>query len=270
MKKSYLILLLVVVAAISCSMTSQSENESQAKNDKKTMTENTRVLIKTSLGDITVELYNETPKHRDNFVKLVNEGYYDGVLFHRVIKDFMVQTGDGNSKTATKTQMLGDGDPGYTIEAEFVYPKYFHKYGALAAARTGDQVNPERRSSGSQFYIVTGQKYPESQFAANYPEAAKKAYMKAGGTPFLDGKYTVFGQVYDGLDIVFKLQQVETDSNDKPVTPVVIESMKVAKYDGGALRWYIEDYSDTAASSEASTQAKTEASTQPETETVSE
>ncbi len=286
MKKSYLILLLVVVAAISCSMTSQSENESQAKNDKKTMTENTRVLLKTSLGDITVELYNETPKHRDNFVKLVNEGYYDGVLFHRVIKDFMVQTGDGNSKTATKTQMLGDGDPGYTIEAEFVYPKYFHKYGALAAARTGDQVNPERRSSGSQFYIVTGKVYPADQLAqmelrmadarkqdmfnqlamqhrdeiirmqqakdeaglmklqeqlvaqleAEYAKAPftltpeqREAYTTVGGTPHLDGQYTVFGQVTQGMDVVDKIQNVTTGANDRPIDDVKIISAKVIK-----------------------------------------
>ena len=108
-------------------------------------------------------LYKETPKHHDNFVKLVNEGYYNGVLFHRVINQFMIQTGDGNSKTAKPGQMLGTGDPGYTIEAEFVYPKFFHKRGALAAARTADQVNPERRSSGSQFYIVTGKAYNEQQ-----------------------------------------------------------------------------------------------------------
>lgn len=143
-----------VMAAISCSMTNNDtniKNETNVNNSK-----NTRVEIKTTLGDIVVELYNDTPKHRDNFLKLVKEGYYDGVLFHRVIKDFMVQTGDGNSKTAKPDDMLGTGDPGYTIPAEFVYPKYFHKKGALAAARTGDQVNPERASSGSQFYIVTG------------------------------------------------------------------------------------------------------------------
>lgn len=117
----------------------------------------TKVKLETSLGDIVVELYNETPQHRDNFIKLVKEGFYDGVLFHRVIKDFMIQTGDPDSKTAGPDTQLGGGDPGYTIEAEFVYPKYFHKRGALAAARTGDQYNPKRRSSGSQFYIVTGQ-----------------------------------------------------------------------------------------------------------------
>lgn len=155
MTRKYIYMLCAtVMAAISCSMTNNDtniKNETNVDNSK-----NTRVEIKTTLGDIVVELYNDTPKHRDNFLKLVKEGYYDGVLFHRVIKDFMVQTGDGNSKTAKPDDMLGTGDPGYTIPAEFVYPKYFHKKGALAAARTGDQVNPERASSGSQFYIVTG------------------------------------------------------------------------------------------------------------------
>lgn len=121
------------------------------------------IEMKTTLGDITIMLYNDTPKHRDNFIKLVEEGYYDGVLFHRVIKDFMIQTGDPDSKTADANTQLGAGSPSYTIEAEFNYPRRFHKYGALAAARTGDQVNPEKRSSGSQFYIVTGQKYSENQ-----------------------------------------------------------------------------------------------------------
>ncbi|MBQ0070069.1 MAG: peptidylprolyl isomerase [Bacteroidales bacterium] len=144
-----------MLATISCSMKnnndSNQQNNTTVDNEKRTQVE-----IKTSLGDIVVELYNETPKHRDNFLKLVKEGYYDGVLFHRVIKDFMIQTGDGSSKNAKKDDMLGAGDLNYTIPAEFVYPKFFHKKGALAAARTGDQVNPERASSGSQFYIVTG------------------------------------------------------------------------------------------------------------------
>lgn len=118
-----------------------------------------KVLIKTSLGDITVRLYDETPLHRDNFIKLASEGYYDGTLFHRVIKNFMVQGGDPDSKNATPTQQLGTGGPNYTIPAEFVYPQYFHKKGALAAARQSDQVNPEKKSSGSQFYIVTGEVY---------------------------------------------------------------------------------------------------------------
>lgn len=144
-----------MMAALSCSMTNNKTNNQEQTNNND-MTTRTQVEIKTTLGDIVVELYNETPKHRDNFIKLVKEGFYDGVLFHRVIKDFMIQTGDGKSKTAKKDDLLGAGDPGYTIPAEFVYPKFFHKKGALAAARTGDQVNPERASSGSQFYIVTG------------------------------------------------------------------------------------------------------------------
>ena len=146
---------MLAITFMSCSA-GNAEGSASAPAKNKTDKKMTKVKLETSLGDIIVELYNETPQHRDNFIKLVKEGYYDGVLFHRVIKDFMIQAGDGNSKNAGPETTLGDGDPGYTIEAEFVYPKYFHKRGALAAARTGDQVNPERRSSGSQFYIVTG------------------------------------------------------------------------------------------------------------------
>jgi cyclophilin family peptidyl-prolyl cis-trans isomerase len=136
----------------SCGGSSQNAKAQSAENE-------TKVLIKTTVGDITIKLYNETPQHRDNFIKLVQEHYYDSILFHRVIKDFMVQAGDPESKTAGKNEQLGAGGPGYTIPAEFVYPKYFHKRGALSAARQADQVNPERKSSGSQFYIVTGKKY---------------------------------------------------------------------------------------------------------------
>ncbi len=128
-----------------------------------TSTNNSHVLIHTTLGDITVMLYGDTPVHRDNFLRLAREGYYDGVLFHRVIKNFMIQTGDPDSKTAGPDAMLGTGGPDYTLEAEIVYPRHFHKRGALAAARTGDNVNPEHRSSGSQFYIVTGNLYSEGQ-----------------------------------------------------------------------------------------------------------
>lgn len=270
------IVLLVVVALFACSNTGKSQN---ANSDKRM-----NVEIKTSLGDIVVSLYNETPKHRDNFLKLVKEGYYDGVLFHRVIKDFMVQTGDGNSKTAKQDDVLGAGDPGYTIEAEIVYPKFFHKRGALAAARTGDEVNPEKRSSGSQFYIVTGEKYTTAQMASmeknmvnmkknsiftkfvnerrqdiikmqqqgdtlglkelehelvalTEAEYAKNpvsltseqrhAYTTEGGTPHLDGNYTVFGEVVKGMDVVDKIQNVKTGRNDRPVEDVRIISMKV-------------------------------------------
>ncbi|WP_024989445.1 peptidylprolyl isomerase [Segatella albensis] len=123
----------------------------------------TKVIIKTTKGDIRVRLYDETPKHRDNFIKLAKEGYFDGTLFHRVIKDFMIQGGDPDSKDAPKGKRLGTGGPDYTIPAEFVYPQYFHKRGALSAARLGDEVNPERESSGSQFYIVWGKTFKESE-----------------------------------------------------------------------------------------------------------
>ena len=130
-----------------------------SQNAKAQSADETKVLIKTTVGDITVKLYNETPQHRDNFIKLVQEHFYDSILFHRVIRDFMVQAGDPESRNAGKYTQLGSGDPGYDLPAEFVYPKYFHKRGALSAARKPDQANPERRSSGSQFYIVTGKKY---------------------------------------------------------------------------------------------------------------
>lgn len=143
---------------MSTTLNSCGGNASQRANAQPKEPE-TEVLIKTSMGDIKIKLYNETPLHRNNFIKLVDEQFYDSVLFHRVIKDFMVQTGDPQSKGAAKDVMLGSGGPGYMIDAEFVYPQYFHKRGALSAARMADQVNPERKSSGSQFYIVTGKKY---------------------------------------------------------------------------------------------------------------
>lgn len=153
MKYKLLFLLLMAATINSCGGgSSQSAKAQSAENE-------TKVLIKTTAGDITIKLYNETPKHRDNFIKLVQEHFYDSILFHRVIKDFMVQAGDPDSKNADKGVQLGAGGPGYNIPAEFVYPKYFHKRGALSAARQADQVNPERQSSGSQFYIVTGKKY---------------------------------------------------------------------------------------------------------------
>lgn len=168
MRKVIMALAIVAFAASLYAVAPKSDKSSKSNNSTIDMLQDSipagpTVMMTTSMGDIKVRLYDGTPKHRDNFLKLVNEGYYDGVLFHRVIKDFMVQTGDPNSKGAAPNVQLGTGDPGYTIEAEIDYPKYFHKYGALAAARTADQINPERRSSGSQFYIVTGNKYSGPQ-----------------------------------------------------------------------------------------------------------
>ncbi len=232
-----------------------------------------KVKISTSLGDIVVKLYDETPLHRDNFIKLAKEGYYNGTIFHRVIKDFMIQGGDPNSKNPTPEASYGTGGPDYTIEAE-IKPGLIHKRGALAAARQGDEVNPEKRSSGSQFYIVWGQQYKPNQMgqlskqmemqaqqqifnklvqenrsrimqlrrnrdqsglmelqddlvAQTHAIAAqqgvkglsdqqKEVYSTIGGTPHLDGQYTVFGEVVDGLDVVEKIQQAATRQGDRP------------------------------------------------------
>ena len=236
--------------------------------------DNTIVSIQTTLGEIKVKLYNETPLHRDNFIKLVKEGFYNNSLFHRVIKNFMVQGGDPDSIGAPSGKMLGTGGPGYTIPAEIHYPQFFHKRGALAAARQGDEANPNRESSGSQFYIVWGDTYNEGKLnqlqksLSQQKEQAifnrlaaerrkeimdlrrskdqeglfllqeelvaltkaemmedgpvtltaeqREAYMNLGGTPHLDGQYTVFGEVIEGLDIVEKIQSVATASGDRP------------------------------------------------------
>lgn len=163
LKPKIYIAILSVIAFFANFVSAQTTDNISMQNEE---TDGVLVELKTTMGDIVVKLYNDTPLHRDNFIKLVNDGYYDGLLFHRVINQFMIQTGDPGSRNAEAGKMLGDGDPSYTIEAEIDYPKHYNKYGALAAARTGDQVNPERRSSGSQFYIVTGKKYLEPQLEA--------------------------------------------------------------------------------------------------------
>lgn len=278
----------VAVAAIVGGAVTLNKSRSSSKNIKEMTKQNkpgdVLVEIKTTEGDLTVRLFGDTPRHRDNFVKLTKEGYYNGVLFHRVINEFMVQTGDPDSKTAPAGKMLGSGGPGYDIEAEIVYPAHFHKRGALAAARQGDQVNPERRSSGSQFYIVTGKAYNDSTLnqmerqlqmmqkqnifndlarehrdsimtlrrnrdqaglqalqdelvaitekkAAEAPARLtaeqREAYTTTGGTPHLDNQYTVFGEVVDGMDVIDKIEKVETDSHDRPLKDVKILSMRV-------------------------------------------
>ena len=191
----------------------------------------TKVSISTSYGDMTLVLYNETPRHRDNFIKLVKSGFYDGTLFHRVIAGFMIQGGDPDSKTAKKGQMLGNGGPGYTVPAEF-NKKFTHKRGALSAARMGDGSNPQKASSGSQFYIVQGKTWKpgelkslESKIQAQFPDFAyteemKTHYSEIGGTPFLDMNYTVFGLVIDGLDILDSIASVKVASGNRPVEDV--------------------------------------------------
>jgi peptidyl-prolyl cis-trans isomerase B (cyclophilin B) len=190
-----------------------------------------KVKLSTEMGDMIVLLYDETPQHRDNFLKLVDEKYYDETLFHRVIAGFMVQGGDPDSKTAAPGAALGMGGPGYTIPAEFNTALY-HKKGALAAARQGDQVNPEKRSSGSQFYISQGQKTDstmlmqlerQKKFANpsfSYNAEQKKVYAETGGTPHLDGDYTVFGEVIEGLDVLDKIAAVQTDPRSRPLKDI--------------------------------------------------
>ncbi len=263
-------LALLVLSA--CGTGSKKRNEME--NEKRT-----QVKLETTMGDFTVALYNETPLHRDNFIKLVKEGVYDSTLFHRVIKQFMVQAGDPESKNAADTAMLGSGDVGYTVPAEF-NPKFFHRKGVLAAARQGDDVNPERASSGCQFYIVTGRKFSEAQLQemeirvnnqreeaifdslarqhmkeiykmrkANDREglmelqdtltaqahalfkqeepykmtpAQREAYKTVGGAPHLDGVYTVFGEVVDGIETVDNIGIAKTGRADRPVNNIRI------------------------------------------------
>ncbi|MEP7168208.1 MAG: peptidylprolyl isomerase [Bacteroidota bacterium] len=181
------------------------------------------VSIITEYGTMKVKLYNETPKHRDNFMKLAKEGYYNGTLFHRVIKDFMLQGGDPKSKTAGAEEQLGGGDVGYTVPAEF-NPAFIHKKGALCAART---ENPEKASSGCQFYIVQGKKVSDAELnqfdqqrTVKYTPEQRKAYAEVGGTPFLDQNYTVYGEVISGMEVIDKIAAAPTKPGDRPVTDV--------------------------------------------------
>lgn len=192
--------------------------------------ENMKVKLETTEGDIVIQLYDDTPKHRDNFVKLVKDGYYNGIIFHRVIDGFMIQAGDPDSKNPTPDGQYGSGGPGYTIEAEFL-PNRHHKKGALAAARSGDHVNPNKESSGSQFYIVQGDVYHEDDFkgSTRFSEDAIKDYTTIGGTPHLDGGYTVFGEVIEGLDIVDKIAGTPTRPGDRPVKDIVITKATIVK-----------------------------------------
>ncbi|WP_178793542.1 peptidylprolyl isomerase [Bacteroidaceae bacterium] len=265
---------LALLALTACGAGSKKQVNNNMENEKRT-----HVKLETTMGNIIVELYNETPKHRDNFIKLVKEGVYDSTLFHRVIKQFMIQAGDPESKNASDTAMLGNGDVGYTVPAEF-NPKFFHKKGVLAAARQGDDVNPEKASSGCQFYIVTGRKFTEPQLLgmenkindqreeaifndlarqhmkeiykmrkandnaallelqdsleAQAHELAEqgekfrftpeqiKAYSTIGGAPHLDGSYTVFGEVVEGMDAVEKIEIAQTNRADRPITDIRI------------------------------------------------
>ncbi len=189
------------------------------------------VEVNTTAGRMVLELYNETPVHRDNFLKLVREHYYDSTLFHRVIPGFMIQGGDPDSRRAQTDALLGNGGPGYDLPAE-ILPALYHRKGALAAAREGDDVNPEKRSSGSQFYIVQGRTWrpadlklltdkknagrPDS-LALRYGQEQIDTYWKVGGAPHLDGNYTVFGQLLEGMDVLDRIAAQPTGANDRPM-----------------------------------------------------
>lgn len=271
-KSAFILLIAIFILSDSC----------VGKNDSGTI-----VRLETTSGNIKVRLYPETIKHRDNFLKLVNQGFYNGVLFHRVIANFMIQAGDPGSKAAKADATLGSGDVGYTVPAEFVYPQYYHKRGALAAAREGDQVNPNKASSGCQFYIVEGKIFSDGQldsiekskeqkleekmfqeladkkqeeikrYRLEHNEAKLTAlrdsilvearatikahpaykmtlkqradYKTIGGTPHLDGSYTVFGEVIEGMDVVDKISKTRTGLNDRPVEDVRVIKAEVLK-----------------------------------------
>jgi len=210
--KNAVIILIVLFMAIQQSGCSQSTPQSKSGTE-------TLVLVKTEFGDITLKLYNDTPKHRDNFIKNIKEGWYDGSPFHRIIPQFMVQ-GGGNKD--------GRADIGYTIPAE-ITPNHFHKKGALAAARMGDNVNPEKKSSGCQFYIVQGSVLDEAtlnnyetRLKIKFTPEQRKIYTTVGGAPWLDGGYTVFGEVVSGYEVVDKIVAVPRDAGDKPLKPVTM------------------------------------------------
>jgi peptidyl-prolyl cis-trans isomerase B (cyclophilin B) len=209
--------LLAIFFFISCTAT--------RKNTAK-MNEPFRVKIETDSGTMIAKLYNETPLHSDNFVKLVKEHFYDGLLFHRVIKNFMIQGGDPESKTAKPGQLLGEGSLKYSIPSEFD-TSVFHKKGALAMAREGDDVNPNKASSSTQFYIVEGKTLTdaemdkmETRFKIKIPENHREVYRTLGGTPFLDNTYTVFGEVESGLDVIDKIANAPKDSHDRPLNDI--------------------------------------------------
>ena len=207
-----------------------------------TATAQRQVLLETTEGNILIALSDETPHHRDNFLQLVDKHFYDSLLFHRVIKNFMIQTGDPDSRHAESGVTLGEGDAGHTLAAEIRFPALYHRRGMVAMAREGDDVNPERRSSGSHFYIVWGKTFSSKELetvqerldeATNHtaqltPEQID-VYRKIGGTPHLDGQYTVFGEVVEGLDVVERIQRVKTDDYDRPVHDVRILNARVVK-----------------------------------------
>jgi peptidyl-prolyl cis-trans isomerase B (cyclophilin B) len=223
--------ILILLLAVSMPLLTIAQDSKKSKSKEKIQL----VKLKTRHGDMTLMLFNETPAHRDNFVKLAGEGFFDGLLFHRVINSFMIQGGDPGSRDAAPGVQLGTGGPGYTVPAEF-NADFIHRKGALAAARQPDQVNPKKASSGSQFYIVQGRKFtPLPKRDPAYTDEQKKIYEQYGGYPPLDMGYTVFGQVVQGMDVIDKIAGEPVNAANRPNEDVdmhmeVLKPMKLKKF----------------------------------------
>jgi len=231
MKKQIAFIVCIFLTALSYAQKDSTLKKKDRKRD---------VLLQTSMGDIVIRLSDSTPLHRDNFLKLVKVGFYDSILFHRVIKDFMIQGGDPDSKSAPAGKQLGNGGPKYTIPAEFV-PTLFHKKGVIAAARTSDNVNPLKASSGSQFYLAQGKVFTDAELdnlektrlgGVKIPADQREVYKTIGGIPHLDRNYTVFGQVVKGIETIDKIAAVATSKGadrDRPLSDVRIIKAKLVK-----------------------------------------
>ena len=226
------ILTLIACCMMGMNLSAQTANEDSLTAD----TTLHQVMLETTMGNIKLALYNDTPKHRDNFLKLVNEGYYNGCIFQRVIKNFMIQGGDSSCRKVTPGK-VEKFDVGYTVPAEIIYPKYYHKRGQLCMAREGDDENPTKASGATDFYITWGRNFSPRQMeylveqmqreGKNYAIPSKEVqegYIKYGGVPHLDNGYTVFGEVLEGLDVVDKIQNVATnkENNDRPLEDIII------------------------------------------------
>lgn len=219
-KKSLVIFNGIFILLICMAMMQSSQSITPVKNDI--------VIITTKFGDIEIMLYDKTPLHRENFIRLANSGYFDSTLFHRVVSHFVIQGGDPDSKKARPGLVLGNGGPGYEIPAEFI-PEYIHKRGAVGMARESDDINPLKKSSGSQFYIVTGKIFNDEQlnkievkYKKKFNSKEREIYKTIGGSPHLDGNYTVFGEVVRGMDVVDKIATVKTDSNNRPLDDIIM------------------------------------------------
>lgn len=225
---------MLLFAAVGCNNTSH-DGAGQAR----------KVTIQTDKGDITLMLFDETPAHRDNFVRMCDEGFYDSLLFHRVIEAFVIQAGDPTSRGAEPGERLGEGDAGHKVEPEFV-DGLVHIRGAVGAAREGDAVNPGKLSSGSHFYIVQGRNGLDEaaidKSGNTYSDTVRRRYLREGGTPFLDGNYTVFGYVIEGMDVVDDIAASATDEFDRPAEDIVITGTRTGRLSREETEKYYREY----------------------------